>query len=94
MYTILFSVHSMNFTETNYNKIVNAITEAVGEAPKYCDRENFPFGFAPRFIFENSEPMYIVGKNLYTWEEMRAHLRDTWRPVNTQEQDYFCSKIA
>jgi hypothetical protein len=94
MHQIKTHINPMTFTDNTFSEVIKEISQATGKECQYADRETFMFGYCPRFVFKDSDPLYCLGRTLYTWTELREHLRDNWRPAKQDEQDYFIREIA
>jgi len=68
-------------------------------------REHYPFGYAPSFRGPDTpkdDYMYVftttngekAETRVYTWESLKALLRDTWRPKSQDDCNWFMSYVA
>lgn len=69
-------------------------------------REHYPFGYAPSFRSSDTpieEYLYVYttynkeGKGntrVYTWQELRELLRDTWRPQASNDRNWYAQHVA
>ena len=73
----------------------------------FCYRQTFPFGTCPVFrqYWKNEKGtwfhdtngdhhIYIYGGRRYTWESLRLHLAEVWRPQSFDDRRWFCDHIA
>lgn len=82
-------------TDSNYQQFLDSLLREKG-IEAHLFKENFMFGYCPTFVENGNDSVkfYRMAGRWMTWEEVREHLRNVWRPVRQDEQDYFCNTIA
>lgn len=63
----------------------------------YCFREHYPFGYCPSFRKWPTHPndvIYIYHEKRYTWPQLKAELKETWRPKALDDQNWYMNYIA
>jgi len=98
MYTIALKTPINQFSlqsEAVYANLMQEVKKVTGREPLYIDRENFMFGYCPRFQFKDGlNCLVLYSGKLLTWDELKDELRKNWRPVAQDEIDYFCAEIG
>lgn len=61
----------------------------------YLYREHYHFGYHPTYRHkETGESLYVYHGYLWMWEQVKADLRENWRPPGSEERRWFCENIG
>lgn len=57
-------------------------------------REYYPFGKVSSYRNSAGDQLYVEHGRVMTWEQLRAELKRTWRPIAHSDVDWYCKYVA